>query len=159
MPPPPEGELVSQFYISLSSLCDTGHPSPPAEKKEPRKAAHLTGVYVEVQVGRSLRQNAERLLGFRYCPLGWPAGGVTPSQVALTHISSPQAGQGPVLSRRSGVIWASSLPVAADAFRHSRKPRRVEGLGPGRESWRGGGGTLLGSALHWFPGRASLGFV
>lgn len=51
MPPPPEGELVSQFYISLSSLCDTGHPSPPAEKKEPRKAAHLTGVYVEVQVG------------------------------------------------------------------------------------------------------------
>lgn len=50
--------------------------------------AHLTGVYPEVQAG--LRQKAEMLLGFRYCPL-WRTVGivVTPGQLSLTHLSSP----------------------------------------------------------------------
>lgn len=57
------------------------------------------------------------------------------------------------------MIMASSLPVAADSFHHSRNPERVEGSGPRRESRRGGGGAVLGSVLPWFSGRASLGFV
>ena len=37
----------------LSSLYNTGHPSPPSEKKELKKAAHLTGLYLEGYLGKA----------------------------------------------------------------------------------------------------------
>lgn len=36
-------ESTSQKHVASSLEKQIGHPSPPAEKKEPRKAAHLTG--------------------------------------------------------------------------------------------------------------------
>lgn len=35
------------FIYYLSSLYDTGQLNPPSEKKELRKVAHLTGLYLE----------------------------------------------------------------------------------------------------------------
>ena len=37
----------------LSFLYNTGHPSPPSEKKELKKAAHLTGLYLEGRLGKA----------------------------------------------------------------------------------------------------------
>lgn len=41
------------FYIYLSFLYETGHPNPSSEKTELRKAAHLTGLYLEDGLGKA----------------------------------------------------------------------------------------------------------
>lgn len=65
------------IFTYIFHLSDTGHPNPPSEKKEPRKVAHLTGLYLEgmgwARQGGGPRerlwQKAEQLIAFHYCAL------------------------------------------------------------------------------------------
>ena len=50
----------------LSSLYDTGQPNPPSEKRELRKVAHLTGLYLKDTWGLG-KPLTERVAGWVLC--------------------------------------------------------------------------------------------
>ena len=62
--------LVSHFYMYFSSVYDTGQLNPPSEKKELRKVAHLTGLYLEGTWGLGKPLTESCIAGWVLCSEG-----------------------------------------------------------------------------------------